>query len=46
MAGVFGREDARVAWALRLEKGCRPCEDIGFLVRRAAGGEEKLRCEG
>jgi hypothetical protein len=40
------RRWAGLARALRLEKDCRACEDIGFLLWRAAGGEEKRLCEG
>jgi len=44
--GVFrGRGCEGRVWARRLEEERRPCEDIAFPLRRAAGGEEKRRCE-
>ena len=43
---VWSRVCAGLARARRSEKDCRPCEDIALLLRRAAGGEEKRRCEG
>lgn len=32
-------------WARRLEIVCGGREDVVFLIRRAAGGERKRRCE-
>jgi hypothetical protein len=44
--GIGLRRWAGLALALRLEKDCRACEDIGFRLRRAAGGAEKRVREG
>ena len=38
-----GRACERRAWARRLEKDWRPCEDVAFLLRRATGGEGDRR---
>ncbi len=46
---VRGYWVAKMGWCgagARFEKEWRACEDIGFLVRGAAGVEEKRPCEG